>query len=161
MKTVRPRRPPRDRGTATAAVLVTGKNVKNGSLTGKDVKNNSLGSGKIKNGGLVAKDFKAGQLPAGAQGAQGAPGAGGAAGADGDDGNDGAAGPSDVYADGATGVALDTTATADTEVASVTVPTSTASWAYPATGIATIAHVTSSCLTRAIVISPPGLSTSA
>jgi hypothetical protein len=108
-------------GTATAAVFVTGKNVKNGSLTGRDVKNksltgrdvknSSLGSKKIKNGNLLAKDFKAGQLP---RGGQGATGPGGAA------GKDGSAGPSDVYATGAAQVAL--TATPRTEVASLTVP---------------------------------------
>src|SRR3954454_23371141 len=31
-------------GSATAAVLITGKNVKDGTLTGKDIKNSSVGS---------------------------------------------------------------------------------------------------------------------
>ncbi len=69
-------------GSSYAALRVTGKNVKNSSLTGKDVKNNSLTgsdvknlrSGDVKDFSLLAKDFKAGQLPAGAQGIQGAPG---------------------------------------------------------------------------------------
>jgi hypothetical protein len=32
-------------GTATAAVVITGKNVKDGSLTGRDVRDNSLPQG--------------------------------------------------------------------------------------------------------------------
>ncbi len=51
-------------GTAYAALTVTGKNVKNGSLTGADVKDHSL----------LGKDFKKGALPQGKPGAPGAPG---------------------------------------------------------------------------------------
>jgi hypothetical protein len=66
-------------GSSYAALTVTGRNVKNSSLTGKDVRNNSLTgrdvknlvSGDVKNSSLLAKDFKPGQLPAGAQGVQG------------------------------------------------------------------------------------------
>jgi hypothetical protein len=58
-------------GGATAAVLITGKNVKDGSLTGRDIKNNSVASVDVKDGDLLSKDFKAGQLPAGAQGPKG------------------------------------------------------------------------------------------
>jgi hypothetical protein len=69
-------------GSSYAALRVTGKNVKNSSLTGRDVKNNSLtgrdvknlASGDVKNSSLLAKDFKPGQLPAGAQGIQGVQG---------------------------------------------------------------------------------------
>ena len=79
-------------GTATAGVLITGKQVKNGSLTGadvgngsltgKDVRNNSLTSKDvknlkgtdIKNGSLTAADFAAGELPEGPAGPQGQPG---------------------------------------------------------------------------------------
>ena len=65
-----------------AALTVTGRNVKNSSLTGKDVRNNSLtgkdvknlASGDVKDSSLLAKDFKKGQLPAGAQGIQGVAG---------------------------------------------------------------------------------------
>jgi hypothetical protein len=58
-------------GTAVAAELITGKDVKNGSLTGKDVKNKSL----------RPKDFKGSvRGPAGAAGAQGPAGAAGATG---------------------------------------------------------------------------------
>lgn len=67
-------------GTGMAATpLITGKQVKNGSLTGKDVKNNSLTgkdvknltSGDVNDASLLAKDFKPGQLPAGPQGTPG------------------------------------------------------------------------------------------
>ena len=77
-------------GTAYAAVTVTGKNVKNGSLTGADVKNNSLTGSDVK--GLGPADFTAGVLPAGAQGPAGAKGDTGAAGANGTNGADGADG---------------------------------------------------------------------
>src|SRR4051794_7950865 len=58
-------------GGATAAVLITGKSVKDGSLTGRDIKNNSVASVDVKDGDLLAKDFKAAQLPAGTQGPKG------------------------------------------------------------------------------------------
>jgi Collagen triple helix repeat (20 copies) len=79
-------------GTAMAAhALITGKDVKDGSITSAD----------IQNGSLTAKDFKKAQIPAGAKGdkgdtgaagATGAPGATGAAGASGAAGAAGAAG---------------------------------------------------------------------
>ena len=34
-------------GSAYAAVTVTGKNIKDGTVTGRDVKNSSLGTGKL------------------------------------------------------------------------------------------------------------------
>jgi hypothetical protein len=69
-------------GGATAAKLVTGRNVKNGSLTGVDVKNGSLTGKDIKRRS-VALDRIKGELPAGKQGPQGPPGpATGAAGGD-------------------------------------------------------------------------------
>ena len=49
---------------ATAATLITGKNVLDHSLTGRD----------IKNGSLTAKAFKKGTIRAGAKGANGATG---------------------------------------------------------------------------------------
>ncbi len=72
--------------------MITGANVRDGSLTGRDIKNNSVGSKKIKDGDLLARDFKAGQLPTG-----------------------------DIYVVGNANEALDTTG-GTTEVASVTVP---------------------------------------
>jgi hypothetical protein len=104
-------------GTATAATLINGKNIKKGTVTSKQVKDRSL----------LAKDFKAGQLPKGAKGdtgatgstgAAGAAGASGAAAAKGDKGDTGAAGvkgdtgaagvKGDTGADGAAGVKGDT-----------------------------------------------------
>ena len=81
--------------TATAALMITGKTIKNNTVTSADVKN----------GTLSAKDFKQGTTfsaasrtpgapgPQGAQGSQGQPGAAGAKGADGAAGADGASGP--------------------------------------------------------------------
>jgi hypothetical protein len=96
-------------GTTTAAVLITGKNVKNGSLTGADIKSRSIGSIDIKDGDLLAKDFKPGQLPVGAtkgptgdtgpQGLKGDVGAQGATGPEGAKGDQGVPGaPSLIYA---------------------------------------------------------------
>ncbi len=48
-------------GTSYAAVTITGKNVKDGTIGTADVKDRNL----------LAKDFKPGQLPAGARGSQG------------------------------------------------------------------------------------------
>lgn len=83
-------------GTATAALVITGKNVKNGSLTGADLKDNSIRSADVKDGGLLAKDFKRGQLAAGVTGPQGPAGAAGAkgdTGPRGDAGQQGDVGP--------------------------------------------------------------------
>lgn len=69
-------------GTAGAARLITGKQVKNNSLTGKDIKNRSL----------KAADLSA-KAKAALQGDPGPKGDAGAAGAKGDKGDTGAAGP--------------------------------------------------------------------
>lgn len=76
-------------GTATAAVLITGKNVKDGTLTGQDIKNNSVASADVKDRSLLAKDFKPGQLVSGAPGPVGPAGAPGEPGAKGDKGDAG------------------------------------------------------------------------
>jgi hypothetical protein len=60
-------------GTATAARVITGKQIKDSSITSTDVKNGSLLKG----------DFKRGQLPAGATGPQGLRGPAGPPGANG------------------------------------------------------------------------------
>ncbi len=78
-------------GTAVAAVIVTGANVKNGSLTGLDVRNGSLTSADVKNRSLLPVDFK-GKLPAGPQGPVGSAGPAGPAGAQGAPGAPGVSG---------------------------------------------------------------------
>jgi hypothetical protein len=102
-------------GTSYAAVAITGRDVQNSSLTGRDVENGSLTSRDVRNssltgrqikhssldttdianGTLLSQDFKAGELPAGAQGPSGErgdEGPTGLTGARGADGVDGAAG---------------------------------------------------------------------
>ena len=69
-------------GSSYAVVQYTGKNIQDGSLTTKDVKNRSL----------LKRDFKRGQLPAGAKGDQGAQGVQGERGTQGEKGNDGSPG---------------------------------------------------------------------
>ena len=66
-------------GTSYAAVKITGKDVRNGSLTGKDVKTGSLGSRAVRDASLRAGDFRPGELPAGAKGDKGDKGDPGAA----------------------------------------------------------------------------------
>ena len=66
-------------GTSYAAVKITGKDVRNGSLTGKDVKTGSLGSRTVRDASLRAGDFRPGELPAGAKGDKGDKGDPGAA----------------------------------------------------------------------------------
>jgi len=102
-------------GTATAASLITGSQIKNSSITAADIKNNSIAGTDVRNGSLAGADLKnstvtAAKLapsakaalqgpagPAGAPGAQGpagAPGpAGGPAGPAGPAGPEGPAGP--------------------------------------------------------------------
>jgi len=73
-------------GSATAATLITGAKVKNGTITGKDIKGSSLTGAKVKNGSLSSSDLstaaksglkgaKGDQGPAGQTGPAGAPGA--------------------------------------------------------------------------------------
>jgi hypothetical protein len=73
-------------GSSYAALKVTGRNVKDGSLTGADVRNSSLRSKDVKNRSLRAIDFRRGAL----RGRDGEPGADGF---DGFDGLDGEPGP--------------------------------------------------------------------
>ncbi|MDA0167873.1 hypothetical protein OJ998_02145 [Solirubrobacter taibaiensis] len=66
-------------GPAQAAKLISGSDIRDGSVTGKDIKSNSITgtdikdirSGDVKDGSLTAKDFRSGSLPAGAPGAKG------------------------------------------------------------------------------------------
>ncbi len=80
-------------GTATAAKLITGKNVKNESLTGKDIKNGSLGAKELSSAARASLKGQTGAT--GQTGAAGAPGAKGDAGAKGDKGD---RGPSNAFA---------------------------------------------------------------
>jgi hypothetical protein len=70
-------------GSAYAAAKITGRDVVDGSLSGVDVRDASL----------RARDFRAGDLPAGARGPAGPAGQQGAAGPQGATGAQGAAGP--------------------------------------------------------------------
>jgi hypothetical protein len=68
-------------GGSYAAIKITGKNVKNGTLTGADVRNGSLSGSDIRaeainsddvaDGSLRTEDFTAGQLPRGPKGDRG------------------------------------------------------------------------------------------
>ena len=92
-------------GSAYAAVTVTGKNIKDGTVTGRDVKNRSLGTTKLSSTAVSSLTGKRG--PAGPQGQKGQPGpigptgpAGpkGETGPRGETGPQGERGPSDVVA---------------------------------------------------------------
>jgi hypothetical protein len=70
-------------GTATAALVMTGKDIKNGTITGKDVKNRSLGTGELSKKAISSLKRQAG------------PGA--------EQGGAGPAGPSKAYVDNLAG----------------------------------------------------------
>jgi hypothetical protein len=84
-------------GTAVAAKLISGKDVRNGSLTGVDLKNGSVTGADIKDKSLTAKDFKGSiqgaQGPAGPAGPAGVAGPAGPAGPQGETGAKGDTGP--------------------------------------------------------------------
>ena len=89
-------------GTATAAKLLTGKDIKNSSLTAADIKDSSLTGKDIRNGSLGAAELSSAAVkalkgvsgPAGANGTNGAPGS---KGDKGDTGAKGERGPSTAY----------------------------------------------------------------
>lgn len=85
-------------GTSYAALVITGKSVRDGSLTGKDVKNRSLTAADLRQpAGLRSGEALPGPQGArGPQGAQGAQGAQGTQGLPGNPGTPGAAGATDV-----------------------------------------------------------------
>ena len=58
-------------GTSYAAAKITGADVRNNSLGKIDIKNGAIGSGEVRNKSLLARDFRDGQLPAGAKGDKG------------------------------------------------------------------------------------------
>jgi hypothetical protein len=73
-------------GSAYAAVIVTGNNIKNGTVTGKDVKNRSLGTKKLST--KAVNSLRGQQGPAGPQGPQGPRGPAGEQGQPGEAGED-------------------------------------------------------------------------
>jgi hypothetical protein len=91
--------------TATAAIVITGANVKNNSLTGADIKNGSLTGSDVKNGSLSANDLNSRSLTKAIRdvaamsttGAAGATGATGATGPKGDPGAPGTKGETGAY----------------------------------------------------------------
>ncbi|MCP3420816.1 hypothetical protein [Nocardioides pinisoli] len=64
---------------ATAAFVITGNDIKNGTITSKDIKNETLKSKDVKDGTLRTKDLKASTVDdlKGATGPAGAPGVSG------------------------------------------------------------------------------------
>jgi hypothetical protein len=94
-------------GTATAALVMTGKNIQDGTITAKDVKNRTLGTKKLTK--KAVSSLKGQRGPAGPQGLAGPGGATGVQGVQGPKGDTGAAGPQGPKGD--TGVAQVTTRT--------------------------------------------------
>jgi Collagen triple helix repeat (20 copies) len=81
-------------GSAYAAVTVTGKNIKDGTVTGRDVKNRSLGTSKLSPSAVSSLTGQPGPAgPQGEKGAAGPAGATGPAGPTGPKGETGATGP--------------------------------------------------------------------
>jgi hypothetical protein len=78
-------------GSAYAAVTVTGKQIKDGTVTGKDVRNRSLGAGKLSPTAVSSLTGDPG--PVGPQGLRGEPGPVGAPGPAGPQGEPGPEGP--------------------------------------------------------------------
>jgi hypothetical protein len=141
-------------GSATAAVLITGKNVRNSSLTGADIRNGSVGSADVKDRNLLAKDFKAGQIPAGAQGPKGDVGPVGAAGPQGAPGATGPAGPqgpANPDAQTLSGNRVEAVGTAAVDLASVD-----AGLCSSATVPATMLDPSYSLINDVILATPPG-----
>jgi hypothetical protein len=92
-------------GTATAALVMTGKNIKDGTITGKDVQNRTLGTNKLSKKAVASLIGQRG--PAGPAGPQGPKGEAGVQGVQGPKGDTGPAGPQGPKGD--TGVAHITT----------------------------------------------------
>ena len=79
-------------GSATAAGMITGNQIRNDTITSSDVRDGALTSRDVRDRSLLAKDFRPGQLPQGPRGLTGATGPSGPAGAAGPRGGAGAAG---------------------------------------------------------------------
>lgn len=73
-------------GSATAAGMITGSQIRNDTITSSDVRDGTLTSRDVRDHGLLARDFRPGQLPQGPRGLTGATGRSGPAGAAGRDG---------------------------------------------------------------------------
>lgn len=105
-------------GSATAASLISGKQVKNNSLTGADIKNSSLRGADIRNRSLTQSDLstatvnalKGKQGPAGPAGPQGPQGLKGDTGAKGDKGD---IGPSTAFTKAITSYSIPDAASED------------------------------------------------
>ncbi len=84
-------------GTATAALVMTGKDIRDGTLTAKDLKNSTLGTNKLSNKAISSLKGRPGSAgPQGPAGPHGAQGPTGDTGAQGPMGDPGAQGPSGV-----------------------------------------------------------------
>jgi hypothetical protein len=81
-------------GSATAALVVTGSSIKDGTITGQDMRNRTLGARKLTRKAISSLSGKQG--PRGAQGPQGPQGVQGAQGVP---GPQGATGPSKTFVD--------------------------------------------------------------
>ena len=81
-------------GTATAALVMTGKQIKDGTVTGKDVKNRTLGTNKLSK--KAVSSLKGQHGPAGPQGPRGEAGIQGVQGPKGDAGAQGPKGDTGV-----------------------------------------------------------------
>jgi hypothetical protein len=82
-------------GTATAALVMTGKNIKDGTITGQDVKNRTLGTKKLSKKAVTSLRGQRGVT--GPQGPAGPQGAAGPQGSNGDPGPKGPPGTPDGY----------------------------------------------------------------
>jgi hypothetical protein len=86
------------------------------SVGSAQIRTGAVGTSEVKDHSLRLKDFRTGQIPAGARGATGPAGPAGTNGVNGHDGAPGARGPSDAYS------GSDTTPTDNLNTASVNVP---------------------------------------
>jgi len=90
---------------AGASALITGSQIKDGSITGADIKSGSIASDDIKSGAIQVSDLSKGALT-GLDGKDGAPGPAGPAGPKGETGAQGPAGPAGSSSGGGGGVTI-------------------------------------------------------
>jgi hypothetical protein len=163
-------------GTATAAHLITGKDVRNGSLSGADIRDGSIPAKKLSKGVQAALKRGGGVGTAGTAGVAGTPGVAGApgpagavgpAGPSGGTGPTGPRGPSDAFA---TAAASHVVSGAGTRVV-LTRSLPAGSYAIVAkAGLSSVATAQVSCTLRrvtglvdidSIAIDPPAINTTA